>query len=283
LPAPMSDTSRVPSPPGQSEEFSGRAAPALISPDREGFARVRLSGLVRVLQEQKLPVTVGTLVVVGLIVAVSYSILHRPTKDDLAILSHAKQLESQGNWPAALTEYETLAGSSGALAGQSRDQATRLGKLLEQEDSLFREARADEASGHFSEANQLYQEVADLHGDKESEALGAVGRLNAEHGPTPSDQSPRPSTIVPPKPSHESRSSRIQTKPEAQHPKCQLIQSDIAKHLDRADRDRARGEYVDAIREYNAVLDCDPGDQRARTGLATAKDAEALQKVPPPN
>jgi hypothetical protein len=51
---------------------------------------------------------------------------------------------------------------------------------------------------------------------------------------------------------------------------------DIPDFLEMADRKRARGSYGDAERQYNAVLGCQPGNTRAREGLAKTRAAKAL-------
>jgi hypothetical protein len=55
-----------------------------------------------------------------------------------------------------------------------------------------------------------------------------------------------------------------------------LIPTDIPRYLDMADNNRGRGKYSDAERQYNSVLQCDPENDRARSGLSRTKQAEAI-------
>ncbi len=57
---------------------------------------------------------------------------------------------------------------------------------------------------------------------------------------------------------------------------CQLIPSSISIYLNRADRNRGEGNYADAEREYNAVLECDPQNERALDGVKRTKEARAI-------
>ena len=188
----------------------------------------------------------------------------------MALLNHAQQLEQQKNWSDAVKEYAKLGSLRGAIAKQSRNQATRLNNLIDQEDSLYAEAQRNESMNNRSRAEQLYLETASLHGDKETEALDAAARINAVEnasthlkGPAvPAHEQPaRPS--APPLPSSK-------FKPQS----CQLLQSDYVETLERADSNRAKGKYGDAKREYGEVLACDPGNERAREGLDRTKAAE---------
>jgi len=65
-------------------------------------------------------------------------------------------------------------------------------------------------------------------------------------------------------------------KKESSGGRCDLYPSLIAGYLEMADRNRARGKYGDAEREYNAVLGCDPHNARAHEGLAKTRAAKAL-------
>ena len=57
---------------------------------------------------------------------------------------------------------------------------------------------------------------------------------------------------------------------------CDLTPSQVPGYLDMADRNRWQGRYSDAEREYSAVLACDPRNDRARSGLARARSAQAV-------
>ncbi len=178
------------------------------------------------------------LVVVAIIVAVPYFVPKGPSTEVLALASHAQQLAQQKNWPEALTQYQKLAGMSGPIAEDARDQAARLKNLLDEESSLYAKAQSAESSGNLPQAKQLYQELADLHGDREADAINSIAKLGAAEIPAPAAPPAKPSapksnpTVAtrppaPPKP-----------KPEAGN--CQLLESDYAKMLDRAERSRAQ-------------------------------------------
>jgi len=63
-----------------------------------------------------------------------------------------------------------------------------------------------------------------------------------------------------------------------------MIASDVARHLERAERARARGENIGAERQYKDVLACDLNSDRASAGLAkTRKAEEAERKLSPSN
>lgn len=65
-------------------------------------------------------------------------------------------------------------------------------------------------------------------------------------------------------------------KSESHGGKCDLNPRQIPDFLEMADQKRARGSYGDAERQYNAVLGCEPGNTRAREGLAKTRAAKAL-------
>jgi hypothetical protein len=57
---------------------------------------------------------------------------------------------------------------------------------------------------------------------------------------------------------------------------CQLQSNEISAYLVIADKNRARGNYDDAIREYSAVIECDRHNARAQEGLVKTKQAQAV-------
>jgi len=57
---------------------------------------------------------------------------------------------------------------------------------------------------------------------------------------------------------------------------CDLTPSQVPGYLEMADRNRGQGRYSDAEREYGAVLACDSRNDRARSGLARARSAQAV-------
>jgi uncharacterized OB-fold protein len=48
---------------------------------------------------------------------------------------------------------------------------------------------------------------------------------------------------------------------------CTLDSSMLSRMLDQADRNRGQGNYSDAARQYRSVLNCDPNNSRAHSGL----------------
>ena len=210
------------------------------------------------------------LIVLFLIVSVRYLVVRRATAEQIALAMRAQQLEKEKNWPAALKEYSQLAALSGPIAKASREPASRLEELSDRENSLYAAAQSEESNGNFSHARQLYQQSANLHGDREADALNSVARLTPQ--PTPAEPVTKPNnqpTLLTAKQriSRAASSNKVQAAGKG----CELLQSDYADMLDRADTNRARGMYSDATREYNAVLACDPGSERARAGLDRTK------------
>jgi serine/threonine protein kinase len=280
-PAPIREPAVASSPQTQNDECEVKVA--LTEGDtRRKEPDSAVLGLARLLQARAVPLALSALVLVVVIGAASFLLFQRPTKE-LGLLNQARQLEQQKRWPEALSAYEELAGGHDALAKESSNQASRLKSLLDREASLFGDAQSAESHGNISEARQFYQQVADLHGDMEQKALDAADRLHTAENVA--DRSPlvsKPADAAKTKPGGAASSIKIPLhEPESR--KCQLLNaSDIARQLERADMNRARGNYVDAKREYTAVLDCDSRNERAQTGFRKAKAAEAVP-MPPPN
>jgi hypothetical protein len=59
----------------------------------------------------------------------------------------------------------------------------------------------------------------------------------------------------------------------APHGRCDLEPSQYSGQIDQAARNLARGKYADAVRQFSAVLACDPGNGRAKEGLERARMA----------
>jgi serine/threonine-protein kinase len=247
----------------------------------------RLSPLQQVLlsvRKYPIPFAVAGVVLVIAIIATSVAVSNRPTKQDLALRTEAQQLEQQKNWPAALSDYAALARSKRGLANFGKDNAARLGKLLDQEASLLAAARERESAGDVTAAKQDYQQLAALHGDQAQEALGAVARLEApiisqphtEAKETPHKNS-KSGTSTTNKPPAEKETLKAPSEP------CQVATGDIPIRLDRADRYRGDGHYADAERIYKEVLACQPNNERASSGLAKTKRGQQSDKRLPPS
>jgi len=228
-----------------------------------------------------------------------------PTQQELALKTQAQQAEQNKDWPGALADYKNLANLSGKLANDARAQSARLQGLIDREASLFQLAQDSSLSGSLTEARDLYQQAADLHGDREQEAQDAIQKLDASMPPP----APAPAPVAqsaPPAPAAKNKAAAAKAqkrtapakrsaksesedgaasatadaapKP-AENPNCQLVASDLPRFLEMADSNRGRGKYSDAEREYGAVLECDSQNERAKNGLARAKEAEAISGV----
>jgi hypothetical protein len=55
---------------------------------------------------------------------------------------------------------------------------------------------------------------------------------------------------------------------------CSLDDGEIPSYLNLADRYRNSGKYDAAVRNYNLVLGCQPGNRQAQAGLRTAEEME---------
>jgi hypothetical protein len=55
--------------------------------------------------------------------------------------------------------------------------------------------------------------------------------------------------------------------------RCDLDSSQYGGLIAQAEKNRGRGKYADAIRQFTAVLACDPGNAKAREGLESARAA----------
>ena len=240
--------------------------------------------LVKLLREYPFPIGAAAAVLVVAIVLVSIYVSNAPVRADLALRNKAQQLEQQKDWAAALAAFESLASSNRALANVGRENADRLKKLLDQENSLFGKAQDSEAAGKLSDARNLYEETVNLHGDREQQARNAINTLNSSvidlEAPRAKNKRDSHVTAVPAGKSQTSQKEPPKPPGEA----CQLIQSDVIRRLERADRLRGQGQYADAERLYRAVLACDPNSDRAKSGLDKAQKGQQTDgKLPPSN
>ncbi len=93
----------------------------------------------------------------------------------------------------------------------------------------------------------------------------------------PKEKAAVPPPPKPPKPSTEpDRGVASQTTPSkpARGRNCSLDDSEIPSYLNLAERYRNSGKYDSAIRNYNLVLGCQPGNRQAQAGLRTAEEME---------
>ena len=112
-----------------------------------------------------------------------------------------------------------------------------------------------------------------------------VTKSSADQPPKPAPQAAPETPTVPTKPApprqgvggHEVPSHSSAPKPDtpnsdpastrSQGGNCTLDSSMLSRMLDQADRNREQGNYSDAARQYRSVLNCDPNNSRALSGL----------------
>jgi serine/threonine protein kinase len=229
------------------------------------------------------------------------------SSQEATLQQQAQEQEKLKDWTGALATYQSMAQLNGPLASDANSQVTRLQGMIDKENHLFGQAQGDAASGDAPGARVLYRQVADLHGDREQEALDAIQKLSnaplAKASPAPTTSKAETVAHQAPPPPARAKQTPQQTvgsatKPSAATPQqtasntpapppaaapaakpsenCQLIPTDIPRYLDMADNNRGRGKYSDAERQYNSVLQCDPENDRARSGLSRTKQAEAI-------
>lgn len=240
-----------------------------------------LPRLVQTVRTKPLPFGLSFVFLVTAIVSLSIYRSNRPTPEDFDLRTQAQKLEQQKDWPAALTGFEALARTPRSLASFGRENASRVRKLLDRENSLLADARGQESQGDASGAKSLYETVAALHGDKEQFALDAIARLTPPAEPPPTSRKTdigRSSGKV-----NSSGKSQVVAKAPARTSgeSCQLIPSDVIRHLERAEADRGNGKYDDAERLYNDVLACDPNNEQARRGLDHTRKARSAERNSP--
>ncbi len=239
---------------------------------------------VQFFRDYPFPIGAAAVVFVVAILLTFFYVSNASARADVALRNKAQQLEQQKNWPAALAAFESLAGTNRALAIVGRENADRLKKLLDQENSLFARAQDSEAARKLSDAKNFYEEAAKLHGDRELQALKAIETLNSKlippESPQPKNKRDSRTTTIDAGKSHTSKTET----PKPSQERCQLIPSDVVRRLDRADRLRGEGQYADAERLYRAVLACEPNSDRAKFGLDKAlKGQQTDGKLPPSN
>jgi hypothetical protein len=93
----------------------------------------------------------------------------------------------------------------------------------------------------------------------------------------PREKAAVPAPPKPPKPSPEpDRGVAAQTTPskQARGRNCSIDDGEIPSYLSLAERYRNSGKYDSAVRNYNLVLGCQPGNRQAQAGLRTAEEME---------
>ena len=249
-----------------------------------------------------IPIVVGAAAVIAL-AFVGLRFMHGnsgPSSQETTLQAEAQQEEKVKNWPAALDSYKELAQLNGPLAKDASTQVTRLQGMIDDENNLFGQAHGHALAKDFAGARGLYQQVVGLHGDREQEAVDEVNKMNADmktastnsgnseggapakpkvasKPPTPSPHTKEVASTKTTEPDKTTSTTGSAPPPPQPTTNCQLIATDVPRYLDMADNNRGRGKYSDAEREYNAVLQCDPQNERAHSGLTRTKQAEAIQ------
>jgi hypothetical protein len=98
-------------------------------------------------------------------------------------------------------------------------------------------------------------------------STSAVQKEKAAVPPPP--KPPKPS----PEPDHGLSAQTTPSKP-ARGRNCSIDDGEIPSYLNLAERYRNSGKYESAIRNYNLVLGCQPGNKQAQGGLRTAEEME---------
>ena len=86
--------------------------------------------------------------------------------------------------------------------------------------------------------------------------------------------SPTPQPAVPPVPEPAPAPPRPNPLSTARHHECAIGKNLVPEYLNLANSSLNNGNPARAIRQYNEVLDCDPGNPEAREGLQRAKKAQ---------
>jgi len=229
------------------------------------------------LRAQRIALGASVAAVFLVVASVALVTSYRHSKQDQAIRAQAEQLERQKDWPAAIASFGILAGSHRSLAKFGGDNAARLKAQLEKERLLLQQARDREAAGDLSGGRQIYQQLADLHGDQEQNALTAIGRLDAlvnSTAPPIGAESRHENTASG---AHSAVQRAVQETPKST-PKCQLDPADIPMRVDRAASEDGKGEYEHAKQLYEEVLACEPTNKEAIRGLAKTKKGQQTQQ-----
>jgi hypothetical protein len=63
--------------------------------------------------------------------------------------------------------------------------------------------------------------------------------------------------------------------------RCDLDQNQLGGQIEQAEKSLARGKYKDALRQFDSVLACEPGNARAQEGLSRAHLAQSTEESAP--
>jgi tetratricopeptide (TPR) repeat protein len=124
---------------------------------------------------------VVALVLLAITSVAIYFFIHRPesgvdptrAQREADLQNESQALRKQRRLEEAIAKDREIESLKGALAPWARNDAETLGKLVQQENSLMAEAKTPDDKNEYQRAEQLYQQVIDLHGAREMEALAA--------------------------------------------------------------------------------------------------------------
>jgi len=107
------------------------------------------------------------------------------------------------------------------------------------------------------------------HPDSQPRVTSRSAGAKEKAAEPPSPKPPKPST----EPDRGAAPQTTSSKP-AKGRNCSLDDGEIPSYLNLAERYRNSGKYDSAIRNYNLVLGCQPGNRQAQAGLRTAEEME---------
>ncbi len=97
-----------------------------------------------------------------------------PSVEETRLEAAAQALQETGDLDAALVKWQELAARNGVLKDEANRQISLIGGKLQQEKSLYSQARAAEDQKHWDEAIGLYQKVAAMNGPLRFQAVSAI-------------------------------------------------------------------------------------------------------------
>ena len=225
-------------------------------------------------------VLAGIAVLAFVALFIRWRIANAEAKKESAAFQQATEDESNRKWPQAAAEYQVLAQSHGALAIQAGKEYARLAPLLQKEKDLQQEIEQAKAAHTYGQASLLLTQLADLRGDLEDHARKEKNEIAAgvqweENELKESLLSAKRAPAPRPAPK-DGTNKNVSSHPPPIAPGCELSASDLTVRLNRADRNSAQGNYESAEREYRAVLDCEPNNEKARSGLDRTLKAKGM-------
>jgi serine/threonine-protein kinase len=103
-----------------------------------------------------------------------------PTPEEIALEKEAAQLLVERQFREAIDKYKAIADLQGKEAPEAKKEIGRIERFLANENSVMEQAKTAEARNDLGGAQQDYQRVIDLHGEKEGEAKSALDAVSAK-------------------------------------------------------------------------------------------------------